>query len=184
MLARQIANGAPYDVFLSANRRYVDDLAGTGRIAAGSVRDYAVGRLGLWSKGGRWGRLEDLTAPGVRHMAIPNPAHAPYGVAARQALERRGLWQRVAPKIVYGENVRQTLQYAESGNADSAITAWSLVFDKGGVLLPEEWHAPVRQSAGIVSSSRRQREARQFLDFLTGPEARAILLRHGFAAPR
>jgi molybdate transport system substrate-binding protein len=173
-LARQIENGAPYDVFLSANDKYVSDLAGAGRIEKASVVIYAQGRIALWSPSSTVRSLEDLARPDVKHIAIPNPQHAPYGVAARKALENRGAWKAVEPKIVYGENVRQALQFAESGNADAVITSWTLLIGKGA-LLPQEWHAPIRQAAGIVEASGQKAAAARFLKFLTSPEGRAIL---------
>jgi molybdate transport system substrate-binding protein len=179
ILKQQIANGAPYDVFLSANEQYVRDLASAGQIVAGSVRVYAFGRLGLWSAEGQFKDAGELTGPALKHLAIPNPEHAPYGVAARDFLRRKGLWDALESRIVYGENVRQTLQYAETGNADAVITAWSLVLEKkGAVLLPAD-HAPISQAVGIVSASKQQEAARRFLDFLSGPEGTKLLREHG-----
>lgn len=183
MLARQIEQGAPYDVYLSANEKFVQELVNAGRLESGSVRVYALGRLGLWSRDGAVREPDQLRGKRVLHVALANPAHAPYGVAARQFLERRGLWKAVAPKVVYGENVRQALQFAESGNAEAAITAWSLVFDRGGVLLPDRDHAPIRQAGGVVTGRPRAAEARRFLEYLAGPEARGILAAHGFGMP-
>jgi molybdate transport system substrate-binding protein len=183
LLTRQIENGAPYDVFLSANQQFVKDLAGSGRIQPDSVRVYAVGRLALYSRDGKFKNPKELAAEGVRHIAIANPAHAPYGVAAHQALERLGLWTRLEPKIVYGENIRQTLQYAESGNADAAITAWSLVFDRGGILLPVELHDPIRQAGGVLTSSSQRDLARRFLDMLASQDGISLLERFGLFRP-
>jgi molybdate transport system substrate-binding protein len=182
MLTRQIENGAPYDVFLCANDSFINELAQTGNLVPGSIVLYAQGRLALWSRSGRIRTLADLARPGVRHIAIANPLHAPYGVAAKEALTTQGLWDKVSARLVYGENVNQTLQYAESGNADATITAWSLVFDKGGILLPAAWHAPIRQLGAVVKTSRHPREASAFLQFLTGPAGRDILRRFGFEA--
>jgi molybdate transport system substrate-binding protein len=179
MLARQVAAGAPYDVFLSANYQYVAELSDSGHIAKQSVVVYAEGRLGLWSRSGSVVRLEQLTNKEIRHVAIANPQHAPYGVAAREALERGGLSKPVQPKIVYGENVRQAMQYAESANADAVITAWSLMIGRG-VLLDASLHAPIKQAAGIVARSKEQDQAREFLDFLLSPAGAAIFRRYGF----
>lgn len=176
MLARQIENGAPYDAYLSANEKLVYDLAAQGRLDPNSVRVYAVGRIATWSKYG--------TGLGAaRRIAMANPAHAPYGVAARQALEKQGLWAGLEQRIVYGENVRQALQFAESGNAEVAITAWSLVFDRGGILLAAELHAPIRQAGGVVASSRQRELAARWLDFLGGAAGRALLARYGLFPP-
>lgn len=183
MLARQIENGAPYDVYLSANEPFVADLARSGRVEAGTVRVYALGRLGLWSRRRSFSSLDELRDASFRHVAIANPVHAPYGAAAKQALENKGLWKELEPRIVYGENVRQALQYAESGNAEAVITSWSLVFDRGALLLPETLHAPIRQSGGMVASTKNAAGARAFLDFLGSPQGRAILKEHGLGLP-
>ena len=183
MLSRQIEQGAPYDVLLSANQKYVTDLAFEGRVVRDSVRTYAHGRIALWSKEGRVQSLTQLRNPRILHVAIPNPNHAPYGVAAREALENQGLWKQVEPRIVYGENVLQAFQYAQSGNAEVAITAWSLVFSQGGILLPENLHSPILQSGAMVASTRQAAAARRFLDFLTGPDGRKILQSNGLFPP-
>ncbi len=184
LLARQIEQGAPYDVFLSANEQFVKELADNGRLIPETVRTYAYGRLGLWSSSGKVRDAQDLLRPGVRHVAIANPKHAPYGVAAVAFLTGRGLWARLEPKVVYGENVRQALQYAESGNADAAITAWTLVYGSGGVLLPDTGHPPIRQAGGVVTGARHEAQARRVIEFLTGPGGRAILSSHGLGVPR
>ncbi|MGE5648367.1 MAG: molybdate ABC transporter substrate-binding protein [Acidobacteriota bacterium] len=184
MLARQIERGAPYDVFLSANEAFVTELAKAGRLAPETVRVYAYGRLGLWSRDGAVKSAADLKNARVLHVAIANPAHAPYGMAAREFLERHGLWKAVQPKVVYGENVRQALQYAESGNADAVITAWSLLYDRAGaVLLPASGHAPIRQAGGVVTGRPNELVARRFLDFLSGAEGRRILEARGLGVP-
>src|ERR1700733_7540590 len=150
-LKQQIENGAPFDVFLSANEQYVKDLAAAGLVT--DATSYAIGRIALWSPNGSVTSLADLRKSSVIHLAIPNPQHAPYGVAAREALESQGVWKQVEPKIVYGENVRQALQFAETGNVDAVITSWTLLIGKG-TLLPAEWHSPIKQTGAIVKSSK------------------------------
>src|SRR5258708_3284234 len=181
-LARQIENGAPYDVFLSANEKYATDLAAAGKLDAASVVIYAQGRIALWSPHGAVRSLDDLKRADVKHLAIPNPEHAPYGIAARQALEQRGAWKDVEPKIVYGENVRQALQYAESGNAEAVNTSWTLLIGRG-TLLPRQWHAPIRQAAGIVQASGQKAAAARLLKYLTSTEGRKFLEAGGLFAP-
>ena len=178
MLARQIENGAPFDVFLSANEQFVRQLAAAGKLE--DIKIYAQGRLGLWSRSGRIRTPADLAGPDVRHVAIANPLHAPYGLAAQQALEKLGLWEKLKPRLVLGENVQQAFEYAGTGNADAVITAWSLVFDRGGIQLPADLHAPIRQAGGVVSGSRNKAAATAFLEFLNGPAGRAVLERWGF----
>ncbi|MEO8025465.1 MAG: molybdate ABC transporter substrate-binding protein [Bryobacteraceae bacterium] len=170
-LSKQIANGAPYDLFLSANFEYAEDLVRAGK--ADSVETYAYGQLGLYSPGGMVRSLADLA--NLRNIAIANPAHAPYGVAAKQALEGAGIWKLLQSKIVYGENVRQAFQFAESGNADAFLGAWTLIKDKGGVLLPRESYRPITQAATVIKGSPNLTAARGVLDFLKTPSGRKIL---------
>lgn len=180
-LARQIANGAPFDVFLSANEQYVRELADSGYVQTESVRTYATGRLGLYSLDGKLKELKELE--GVKHVAIANPRHAPYGLAAEQALRSAGLWMAVQPKLILAENVRQAYEYARTRNADAAITAWTLVKDVGGVLVPATLHEPIRQTAGVCASSGRAADARRFVEFLLSAEGQAILSRYGLFKP-
>jgi molybdate transport system substrate-binding protein len=178
-LARQIRSGAPYDVYLSANEEFVSGLLASGHLLAGSTHTYALGRLAIWSPKGDIRTLNDLLRPEVKRFAIANPLHAPYGMAARDALRNRSLWERLKPKIVYGENVRQALQYGESRNVDAVVTSWSLVFDKGAVLIPADYHKPIRQAGGILSTSKNPQAAAKVLEYLTGPQGKALLESHG-----
>ncbi|MEZ5403827.1 MAG: molybdate ABC transporter substrate-binding protein [Bryobacteraceae bacterium] len=182
-LASQIRNGAPYDVYLSANRAFVEDLARTGHLAPDSVRTYATGRLAIYSRGGKIHDVAALAERSIRHVAIANPAHAPYGVAAKQFLERAGLWERLAGRIVYGENVRQTFQFAETGNADAAMVAWTLVKDKGGVLVTESGHDPIAQGAGVVARSGQSETGRRFIEWLLGSEGQGVIQEAGLFPP-
>jgi molybdate transport system substrate-binding protein len=181
-LARQIENGAPFDVFLSASDIYVNGLSAGGFLDRATVVTYGYGRVALWSANGSARSLDDLKQPEVRHIAIPNPQHAPYGLAARQILESRGLWKSLEPKIVYGENVRQALQFAQSRNAEAVLTSWTLLKGKG-ILLPAEWHAPIRQTGAVVKASSQAQAARGFLQFLQSPEGKKILQDGGLITP-
>jgi molybdate transport system substrate-binding protein len=179
-VAQQIENGAPYDLFLSANAQFVDRLAHRGKIDPASVRAYAIGRLGLLWRDGKNHPFKDLASDWVRFVALANPQLAPYGAAARQALEHGGIWQAVQPKIVYGENVRQTLQLFDSGNADAVLTSDSLLRGKHAQLVPADWHDPILQKAGIVANTAHRRAAQEFLDFLRSPGAKAVFELFGF----
>jgi molybdate transport system substrate-binding protein len=182
-LAQQIQNGAPYDVYLSANERFVNQLRDSGRILPDTVAVYAYGRIALWSKGNRFKSLPELAAAAVRHVAIANPTHAPYGAAAQSALRNQGLWDKLKPKLVYGENVEQAYRYAETGNADAAIVGWSLVFNQGGILLPAVWHPKIAQTGAVVKGCRHPELGRKFLAFLTSREGKAVLRGFGFDLP-
>jgi molybdate transport system substrate-binding protein len=182
VLSQQIENGAPYDVFLSANSQFADRLASVGKLRPEPVV-FAMGRVALLWRDGKHHNINDLAQNWVRFLALANPQLAPYGAAARQALEHANLWQQIEAKIVYGENVRQTLQLFDSGNADAVLTAAGLVAARNPQLIPADWHQPIVQKAGIVSASSKQKDAALFLHFLLGPTAQAIFAKHGFDKP-
>jgi molybdate transport system substrate-binding protein len=185
MLTRQIENGAPVDLFAAANVSYIDELDQKGLIIPGSRAIYARGRITLWTSNDsnlRMQSVRDLARPEVMRIAIANPDHAPYGLAARQAFESAGIWEQVKPKLVYADNIRQTLQYAETGNVDVAIVALSLSMQSHGrwTLIPEELHQPIDQGLGIIKTTRNEPGARAFADFLHDPKAQAIMKKYGF----
>jgi molybdate transport system substrate-binding protein len=182
VLSQQIENGAPYDVFMSANAQFVDKLVSAGKIAPGASV-YATGRLAILWRDGKRHEINDLTQDWVRFVALANPKLAPYGAAAQQALEHEHLWEKIQPKLVYGENVRQTLQLFDSGNADVVLTSDGLVNDRNPQLITADWHKPITQKAGVVSASTKQKEANLFLQFLLGPTAQAIFAKYGFGKP-
>lgn len=188
LLAQQIEQGAPVDLFAAANISYVEELAQQGLVVPDTVALHARGRITLWTREDspiRVERLEDLARPAVRRVAIANPDHAPYGIAAREALQSVGLWESIQPKLVLGENVLQTLQYAENGDVDVSIVALSLSMQRPGrwTLIPQEMHAPIDQALAVVASSRRQEEARRFAAFVNSPEGREVMRRYGFILP-
>ncbi len=183
LLLRQIENGAPYDVYLSANQKFVDEGIRAGALTTPAVI-YALGRIAIWSRRGRVRGVEQLTGPEFQRIAIANPEHAPYGAAARESLEHTGLWDRLKSRIVFAENVRQTLQFAETGNADAAIVSWTLVYNRGGVLIPDSFHRPIRQAGAVVKITKRTQDAKRFLQFLQSDEGRRILLGYGLFPPR
>ena len=184
MLARQIENGAPYDIFLCANEQIVEDLAAHKHLIPNSITVYATGRLGIWSVGGTQESLAALLDSKIRLIAIANPQHAPYGAAARALLERAGLWTRLQPKIVLAENVRQAYEYAHTGNADAVITSWTLLRGESGAkLLSASGHPPIRQSGGVVHGTPREIEARAFLSYLLSPAGQSILENGGLFPP-
>jgi molybdate transport system substrate-binding protein len=183
ILTQQIENGAPYDVFLSANVQFVDRLSSFGKLMPDSVAVYAVGRVGVLWRDGKQHPIKDLTENWVRFVALPNPKLAPYGVAAQEALEHAQIWAQVQPKVVYAENVRQALQLFESGNADAVLTSASLLRGKNATLIPGDWHRPIVQKAGIVAGTKNLEAARKFLAFLQGKDARGIFAAFGFSSP-
>jgi len=179
MLAGQIRAGAPFDLFLSANEAYTNELAQGGFLDRDSVRVYALGRVGLYGAK----TVSELKHLNVRHIAIPNPKHAPYGVAAEEVLRRAGLLDLLRPKLVYGENVLQAFQYAQSGNAEVCLTSWTLLKDAGGVLIPASQHEPIRQTGGVVKGAAHVQAARAFMSFLTSVDGQTVLVRAGLDVP-
>jgi molybdate transport system substrate-binding protein len=190
----QIQNGAPFDVFLSADIDYPKRLEQSGQAERGTLYEYATGRLVLWTRKDsgidvRPG-LRVLIDDRVRRVAIANPEHAPYGRAAVAALRHEDLYERVRAKFVLGENISQAAQFAESGSADAGVLALSLALSpalQGSgtyVELPESWYPPIEQAAVVLASSRQKPLARQFVESLKNPESVRILQSYGFAMPR
>ena len=191
---RQIAEGAPFELFLSADESYVLALAREGRLEDEGTL-YAVGRLVLFAPPGSpvdparglGGLAQAARAGQVAKLAIANPVHAPYGRAARQALESAGAWKMLEGRLVLGENVSQAAQFAASGDATAGLFAYSLTFSPAiasrgrFALVPESAHAPLRQRMALVKGAGA--DARAFYRHLQGPAARGIFARYGFAPP-
>ncbi len=189
----QIENGAPFDVFFSADIEYPKKLEAEGLAAPASTYLYAIGKIVLWvrndstldiSKG-----FAELRDPGVHKVAIANPLHAPYGRAAEDALRKAGVYDAVKDKLVLGENISQAAQFAESGNADAGIIALSLAVapglkEKGRFWrVPETLYAPIQQGVVVVRASKNPQGAQAFLDFIKTPATAAVLERYGFVLP-
>jgi molybdate transport system substrate-binding protein len=190
-LATQIRNGAPFDVFLSADIAFARDLHADGH-AAGPPRLYAIGRLVAWSADPALGRLplaELVRHERVRRFAIANPEHAPYGQRAVEALRSQGLYDAAAPKLVLGDNVSQAAQFIETGAAQAGLIAYSLVLapnlaGRGAwAQVPEAWHRPLEQALIVTRRAATRPLAAEFVAHLETPAARALLRRYGFALP-
>jgi molybdate transport system substrate-binding protein len=190
----QIQNGAPFDVFLSADIDYPRRLEASGTAERGSLYEYATGRLVLWARrdsGIAVQRgLSVLIDPRTRRIAIANPEHAPYGRAAVAALRHEGLYERVSDKLVLGENISQAAQFVASGAADAGLLAHSLALSptlkNAGTYfdIPESWHPPIEQGAVVIAASQHKPLARQFVEHLKRPDAVQILQTYGFGVPR
>jgi molybdate transport system substrate-binding protein len=191
LLARQIAEGAPFDVFAAANVSFADDVVKQGACFADSKAIYGRGRIALWSRKGAPlpTTLEELRDAKYVKIAIANPEHAPYGKAAKQALIKAGLWDAIKDRLVYGENIQQTLQFAQSGNADVALVALALamVTEGGFTAVDPALHEPLDQALvvckGAGGKAAREPAARQFTAFVSSDAGRAIMKRHGFLLP-
>jgi molybdate transport system substrate-binding protein len=194
-LTRQAIDGAPFELFLSADEAFVETLAGAGLTRDGGTL-YAVGRVVIFAPHGsplkvdeRMEGLRNLVARGgVTRFAIANPEHAPYGRAAEAALRAIGLWESVKPSLVLGENIAQAAQFARTGNAVGGMLAYSLVLapplrEQGTyALIPDSLHPPLRQR--MVLLKRAGETAQRFHRYLQQPAAREILRKYGFAVPQ
>lgn len=188
--AQQIAHGAPYDLFFSADLEYPQRLV-TERHTVSGVRTYARGQLALWSatRDARRLTLKDLADPAIRRIAIANPKLAPYGARAQQALERAGVWDQVRGKLVFGENVSQAAQFADTGGADVAMIPLSLALSpvlkqRGAhVVISESQSAPLDQGFVILKRAAGNPLAAAFADYVVSAPARAIFAAHGYLAP-
>lgn len=190
----QLRNGAPFDLFLSADVDYPRRLAADGIAVPDSVFVYAVGRIVVWAPAAS---PLDVTALGMRaleagsvhHIAIANPQHAPYGRAAEAALQSAGIYDKVAPKLVLGENIAQTLEFVQSGAADAGIVALSLALAPAVRGQGKYWEVPldsyprVEQGGAILKQARAPRAAREFRAFLLSAEGARVLARYGFSLP-
>ena len=180
-LAKQIIEGAPFDVLASADESWVDEVINENAAVAQSKTIYAYGRLVIWTAEQKIASIAALAEPRFKKIALAKPEHAPYGRAARQALEAAKLWHQVKPRVVYGANVRQAQQYAQTGNTEVAFTALSLVINepKGTYLvIDDDQHSPLSQVV-IATERGDQAAATQFIEFLNSPEGHAILRRYG-----
>jgi len=189
----QIQNGAPFDLFFSADSEYPKKLEAAGLAEPGTLREYAVGHIVIWTPSDSeinpatdgWKCLLDQR---VKKIAIANPDHAPYGRAAMAALKKAGIYEQVKGKLVYGENISQTAEFVQSGNAQTGIIALSLAVSpamKNGNKweISADSYPPIKQTAIILRASKNKDAARRFLDFVSGPQGREILQRFGFTVP-
>jgi molybdate transport system substrate-binding protein len=186
--ARQIEHGAPADVFFAADQGFVERLAAKGILIAETQTLYAQGRIVLATARGfgpKLTRLRDLLNPQIRHVAIANPLHAPYGKAAEEALRKIGVWEALRPKLVYGETVRHALQFVQTGAAEAAIVALSIanVPEVDWTLIDAGLHAPLNQAVAVVRRSSRPELGLAFIQFVNGSEGREIMKRYGFRLP-
>jgi len=189
----QIENGAPFDLFFSADLQYPQRLESEGLSEPGSLYKYAVGKLVLYAPNGSSVNpaqgLRALLSPQVRKIAIANPQHAPYGRAAVEALKREGIYDALQSKLVMGENISQAAQFVQSGNADAGILALSLALSPAMrpagrfAEIPPSDYTPLEQAAIILKRSKDKATAALFLDYLRRPQVGVLLAEYGFALP-
>ena len=187
---QQIQNGAPFDLFFSANLDYAKKLEAAGFTEPGTLYEYATGKIVLWvpaeSKADLAGGIRVLLDPSIRKVAIANPEHAPYGQAAVAALKKENLYEQVTGKLVMGENIAQAASFVLSGSADAGILALSLALspnmkDKGRyVEIPAGDYPPIAQGCVVSKSSQRKDAARAFLEYVKTPAVAKLLRQYGF----
>lgn len=185
---KQITEGAPFDIFFAADREHIDDLSEKGYLIPSSVENYARGVLVLAvnrASGTDVKELRDLLKPEIKNVAIANPGFAPYGKAAMEALKSSGLWERLGDKIVYGEDIRQTLQFIQTGNAESGFVSLSIadVPEITYVRVAPSLYKPVDQAVGILKGSKEQEAARSFIRYVKGPVGSEVMRKYGFIVP-
>lgn len=188
LLAKQIGEGAPFSLFAAANESFVKEVVTKGKCDGATERRYARGRIVVWAPKGTEPpkQLSDLSDPRYKRIAIANPEHAPYGKAAKQALEAAGLYDAVKDRLVLGENVRATLQFAQTGNVDVAIIALSLANTaEGGATLEidQALYQPLEQALVVCGTGASAEAARAFADFVLSAQGQETLSRYGFAPP-
>jgi molybdate transport system substrate-binding protein len=187
-LARQLENGAPFDIFCAADATTIKNLQAK-ELLSGQPRTVARGQLVLYWQNTSYqftnlADLNNLTLPTIKHIAIANPATAPYGQAAQQLLEKLNLWEKLQAKLVYGESVNNARQYVRSGNAEVAFMARSLVLpSEAHLILPLELYQPLNQVVAVTAIARQTLLAQQFVDFLTSDRGQKIFANYGYAPP-
>src|SRR5580693_2011282 len=189
----QLQNGAPFDLFFSADIDYPRKLEAAGLAEPGTVYEYAVGRIAIWTPADAkvdvtrlgWKTLLD---PSVQKISIANPEHAPYGRAAVAALQKAGIYEQVKGKLVYGENISQAAQFVESGNAQAGVIAMALAVSPGMKNgkrweIPADMHPPIEQAAIVLKNAASKNGARALLEFVKSEAGRAIFAKYGFTRP-
>lgn len=188
-LTTQIINGAPFDLLFAADIAFAQQLHERG-LTSSEPQVHALGRIVLWSNTLDAGQLSltQLSDPAIRRIAIAQPAHAPYGLRAQEALQAAGVWEAVEPKLVFAENIAHAAQMAQSGAAQVGIIALSLAMAPGLAeqphqLIDEHLHNPLTQAFVITRRAADKPQAQAFAGFMASPEAHAIMRRYGFLLP-
>jgi len=187
-LAREIDEGEPFSLFAAANREYVEQVVKSGHCDSATAHLYARGRLVVWTPTGvaAPASLAELADPRFHKIAIANPVQAPYGRAAKEALEKAGVWPQIQDRIVLGDDIQATMLYTRDHQADAAIVALSLaVVTNGGAFLPinAALHAPIDQAMVVCGSGDEAAAARRFAEFVGSREGREVMTRYGFLLP-
>jgi molybdate transport system substrate-binding protein len=184
LLAKQIEQGAPFQLYAAANKAFAEQVVKAGKCDASTLALYSRGRVVLWSKNGAPTKLADLADAKYKRIGLANPDHAPYGKAAQQAMERAGIYDAVKDRLVLAENVQAAMTYAKEGSVDVAFVALSLVIAsdlKGYLPVELDLHDPLEQTMVVCGSGKETEAARQLAKFIVGDQGRAIMERFGFS---
>jgi molybdate transport system substrate-binding protein len=189
LLTKQLKEGTPFDMFAAANESFVEQAITAGACDGATKAPYARGRIAIWAKHGGVAlpkNVAELADERFKRIAIANPEHAPYGQAAKEALEHENVWESIQPRLVLGENVRQTLQFAKTGNVEVAIVALSLVVkDKGNpwLLIDEALHRPIDQALVVCTRGSNRAGGDAFAKFVNSEAGRDAMRGFGFLLP-
>ncbi len=189
LLAAQLRQGAPFDLFAAANVSFVEEVIKAQACDGATQAPYARGRIALWMRRGVVApatQLQELAEPRFARVAIASPEHAPYGMAAREALEHAHVWHTLKDRLVFGENIRQTYQFAQTGNVEAAIVALSLVIhdrDNPWVLIGEGAHRPIEQALVVCRHGANRDGGAALARFINSASGREIMRRYGFMLP-
>jgi len=188
-LAAQLKEGAPFDLFMSANVKFVDEATGSGECLADSKKIYARGHLVIWSKEGAEheppAKLDGLVDKKFETIAVAQPDQAPYGAAAKAALEKLGTWKKIEKRVIYGSSLEETIKLVESGNAEVGLLALSQVIKAKGkyVAVPDELYDPLDQALAVCKNGKQQALATRFVEFLAKPATQELLKSYGYTIP-
>jgi len=184
MLAEQIRLGAPFDVFAAADDKSIERLKNQALLKNDSIKLFAIGKLVIgYNKNIKSiSEIKDLLSDNIKRVTIANPDHAPYGMAAKEALIKAELWDKLEKKLIFGESVRQSLQFIQTGNAEAGIIALSIakVPEINYSLVDENLYPPINQTLAILKGSKREKLAREFINFICSKKGKIILERYGF----
>lgn len=184
LLAKQIEQGAPFQLYAAANRAFAEQVVNSGRCDSATLALYSRGRVVLWSKSGVIPRLTDLADPAYKRIGLANPDHAPYGKAAKQAMERAGIYDQVKDRLVLTENVQQAMTYAKEGSVDISFVALSLAIaidTKAYLAVELDLHDPLEQTMVVCGTGPASDSARQLAKFIVGDQGRGIMESFGFS---
>lgn len=188
-LAEQIKQGGQADVFASASIDYIEDLDKLGFILKETKKVYAIGRIVILVREDSKfvpKKIEDMLDSKIEKIAIANPEHAPYGIAAKEALEYKKVWDNLKDKIVIAENAMQAFQYTKSGNTDAGIVPYAFIQsgEDNYILIPHNYHQPVKQTIAVIKDSNNIKDAKLFMEFVNGDYGQNVLKKYNFELPK